>query len=86
MNKFPNGFDNWQETHFLIVETIVNSMHLSGNKAHKVHESSGTGGLFELAKELTNKFELLHKNKYWDGEYFDEIDKFLNKELYENTK
>lgn len=79
--EFPNGFTNWIETYYLVVETITDSLHLSGNKAYVIQESNGLGGLWDLAKELTDKFELQYKGKEWDGDYFDTIDEFLDKEL-----
>jgi hypothetical protein len=43
--------------------------------------SLGTGGLYELAESLTDKFEGMHKGRSWDGEFFDEIVRFLDAEL-----
>ena len=47
----------------------------------KVLEAQGRGGLYELAKELTDKFENKYKGKEWDGEFFDTINEFLEEEL-----
>ncbi len=44
----------------------------------------GHGGLYELAEFLTDKFELLNKGKTWDGNWFDEIESFLNAELHDS--
>lgn len=38
-------------------------------------------GLNELAKELTDKFENIHQDREWDGDFFDEIEEFLEIEL-----
>jgi hypothetical protein len=41
----------------------------------------GTGGLYELAEELTDKFEIQNAGVEWDGEYFDAIELFIKTEL-----
>lgn len=82
MKQFPNGFNNWQETHFNIVSYIAITCETVGTMANSINNKQGTGGLYDLALNLTNEFEKLHKGKQWDGEYFDEIENFL--ELKEN--
>lgn len=80
-NSLPEeiDFDSWQETHFEVVKNITqNSLNLT---IEKVMSEKGTGGLYELAKDLTNEFEELYKNKNWDGEFFDTLELFLNKKL-----
>lgn len=80
---FPNGFDSWQETHFEVVKGIANSEDTPGSTAHQVIEFIGTGGLYDLAKELTNKFENTYVDIDWgvDLIYQDVMEKFLDKEL-----
>lgn len=80
--EFPNGFTSWTETHHEVVRAIA----LADNGCTSVVVSSvagmkGTGGLYELAEELTDKFEELHKDTEWDGEFFDVVEEFLIKEL-----
>jgi hypothetical protein len=83
-NRFPNGFANWKETYFEIVAAITLDME-SGRATDGVcaerAASQGRGGLWELAEELTKKFEVLHKGRIWDGEYYDALDSFLTEEL-----
>jgi hypothetical protein len=79
--QFPNGFDSWQETHFEIVKAIANTPEDAGNKVTNTECMKGRGGLYELAEELTSKFEKLHKGKQWDGEFFDAIEEFLEQEF-----
>jgi len=87
LEKFPNGFASWYETHHEVVSAITQSILLEEkepefkSKATTVSEEQGTGGLYELAEELTDKFEKLHEGREWDGEFFDEIEDFLQKEL-----
>jgi hypothetical protein len=43
------------------------------------YEAQGHGGLYELAEELTDKFEAENEGVEWgmDKEYFEEIQNFL---------
>ncbi len=74
-------FEFYLETYYEIVAGIEQSLHLSGSKPNIILEEKGTGGLWELAKELTDEFQELHKDTVWNGEFFDEIEKFLKKKL-----
>lgn len=89
-----NGFESWHETHFEIVTAITERLSgLQDNVDKCVVQATqyqqGRGGLFELAKDLTDEFEKKFHGWCWgvdekDGElleYFDEIDKFLNGKL-----
>ncbi len=82
--KFPNGFDSWSDTHFEIVQAIaieINNEQPKG-KTEEVHDEGGHGALYDLAKELTYKFEKKHCGRAWDGDFFDEIEVFIEAELY----
>ena len=84
---FPNGFTNWVETHHEIVQEI--SMRLSTDKTHvradspskivREYRDGGTGRMYEIAEDLTDKFEKKNKGREWDGEFFDEIEGFMKK-------
>lgn len=79
----PNGFESWHETHFEIVTAIQEALKKgTTNKVTEKVEEQGTGGLYEMAAQLTHNFEALHKGREWDGEFYDEIDKFVEEELY----
>ena len=82
---FPNGFESWYKTFYTIVFDMCwidfNLRKEEYPLFEKTHAEGGTGGLWQLTKELTDKFELLHKGREWDGEFFDEIEKFLIIEL-----
>lgn len=42
------------------------------------HNEQGTGGIYELAEELTDEFENMFKDEPWeDKDYLEEIDFFL---------
>jgi hypothetical protein len=82
MRVFPNGFESWQETHFEVVSEIAKRDYLcTSTIIENIRESQGIGGLYELAEELTDRFEVLNKDREWDGEFFYEIEQYLNKEL-----
>ena len=51
--KFPNGFEEWHETHFVVTQYITETTDIPNTMAAKAMETSGTGGLYELAEELT---------------------------------
>lgn len=75
--NFPNGFQSWQETHFEVVSFFYNPDNTNSPLIHKIYEEYGTGGMYELAEDLTDEFEEFNKDKNWDGEFFDEIHSFL---------
>ena len=86
-NQFPNGFASWMETHHEIVGAIAidqNNVNIHIPKSPIVadrYESEGTEGIYKLAEELTNKFELLHKGEIL-ADYFETIESFIQTELY----
>lgn len=81
---FPNGFDSWHETHFEIV-TEINLQIIENRECKRISEINdefGRGGLFDLAKELTDKFEETYVDCDWNnGDWFEAIQDFLKKEL-----
>ncbi|MEN9512512.1 MAG: Cellulophaga phage phi4:1 [Bacteroidota bacterium] len=87
MKEFPNGFTSWQETHYEVVAAITNELaddHYSefrDDLVHKILRENGHGGLYELAEDLTDEFELLNKGREWDGEFFEEIERFLDEKF-----
>lgn len=85
---FPNGFPSWYETFYEVVDNISLAFdqitfEWDSKRLQHIQDTQGRIGLVELAKELTDKFELKNKDRSWDGEFFKEIDEFLEKELYE---
>lgn len=49
----------------------------STTQIKNVIESKGTGGLYELAESWTDEFEKQNEGREWDGEFFDEVNSFL---------
>jgi hypothetical protein len=80
---FPNGLTSWIQTHHEIVVMITLVLHKDdrNNPLVSEYEARGTGGMYELAEDLTNKFEELHKDREWDGEFFEEIEFFFDQEI-----
>jgi hypothetical protein len=78
---FPNGFDSWYETHHHIVAHLESTRHYSGSAANRADSENGLGGVWELAKRLTDRFEGTYKGIEWGGdnkpEYFDTLEDFL---------
>ena len=79
--QFPNGFENWQETHFEIIHSILRLWEKKHPFFLEVMKKNGRGGFYTLAKQWTLEFENINKNKEWDGEWFDEIEIFINQKI-----
>lgn len=83
MKHFPNGFTSWQETHYEMVQAITME-HIKDEPQGVVkerHDAQGHGGLYELAEELTSKFERENEVVYWDGDFFEAIEQFVEQNL-----
>lgn len=83
-DQFPENLDPWIETYYEVVKAIEREMRedeLSGVVGLRYAEF-GYGGLYDLAKDLTNEFQSMNKGRAWDGDFFDEIDRFLAEKLY----
>jgi hypothetical protein len=69
---------SWKETHYEMVQAIV--LNPDAEIVKTTEEEMGYGGMYELAEDLTNEFEELHKGKVWgenNDSYFDEIESFI---------
>jgi hypothetical protein len=71
------------ETHYQVVAAIEREVDkdIENSVVWKRLETNGTGGLWMLAKELTDEFEQLHTGREWDGEWLDTLEEFLNGKL-----
>jgi hypothetical protein len=84
---FPNGFESWHKTHFEVVEVLCYMRDLEAieqpkNFAEYV-DRSATANLYQLALELTNKYEALSKIQKTDRTLFDAIEEFVWAEVQE---
>lgn len=82
VERFPNGFESWHETHFEVVQFITSledGISSRGDRVDDVRETRGIGGVYELARDWTDEFEEKYKHCLWDEEegYFDTIEEFL---------
>lgn len=88
MKEFPNGFASWQETHYEVVAAITTEL-MADYEYNEFRDDliritlreKGHGGLYELANDLTDEFELKNQGREWDGEFFDEIERFLDEKF-----
>lgn len=83
MKTFPNGFRSWAETHHEIV-SIIELIRLNENGPEKITEiqkRDGSAGFYDLCIELTDVFEDMNKGRHWDGEFYEEIEQFIEKYL-----
>lgn len=82
---FPNGFESWQKTHFEVVEVLCYMRDLELDKKPKnfadLIDQSATNELYNLALELTNKYEEQTVGKKRERSLFDEIEEFVWKEV-----
>ena len=82
--EFPNGFLSWMETHHEVVSFLTLNYERDqthNGKVSRILEEQGTGGLYEFAEDLTDKFENENKDRFWDGDFFEEIESFLMKQV-----
>lgn len=78
---FVNGFDSWQETHYEIVSMMTLGYERGDPVIDEYMSVKGIGGMYELAEELTTKFEMEHKGRVWDGDFFEELEYFMYREI-----
>lgn len=82
---FPNGFTSWQETHYEVVSFLTLSLDREDDPFYEVLgriiEEKGTLHFYELAEEFTDRFEADNVDRNWDGEFFEELESFMIKEL-----
>ena len=78
---FPNGFESWQKTHFEVVEVLCFMRDLEEEKQPKsfseLIDRTASEGMYNLALQLTNKYEEHTKGKKREQSLFDEIESFV---------
>lgn len=79
--KFVNGFQSWMETYTEVAMNVCEKLKDSNSSVWRTIYNTGRGGVYTLCEDLTDEFEELNEEREWDGEFFDEIDKFLTKKL-----
>ncbi len=83
MKTFPNGFRSWAETHHEIVSiiTLFRMEAVMPEKLQAIQDRDGSAGFYDLCIELTDVFEDMNKGRQWDGEFWEEIEQFVEKYL-----
>jgi hypothetical protein len=80
--------ESYLETHYEIVQELTRILDREEDeqplKFIKTHQEYGHGGLYMLAKELTDKFEVLHSETVWgyDLGWLETLEEFIEEELY----
>ena len=75
--QFVNGFDSWIESYNEISNIIRNLIEKENPIISEMYSKTGYGLIYELSKDLTHEFELLNKDRDWDGDWYDEIEAFI---------
>jgi hypothetical protein len=82
---FPNGFESWQRTHFEVVEVLCFMRDLEEDKKPKSFaefiDRSASEEMYNLALDLTNKYEEQTRGKKRERNLFDEIEDFVWSEV-----
>ncbi len=78
--------ESYLEVHYEIVQAITIEWikDKPQGRVLQAQEENGHGGLYMLAKELTDKFQEKYENVIWgvELEYFDTIEEFIQTELF----
>lgn len=77
----PYDKTDYLEAYFEFSAEIMRLADQGGNKISDLYQEQGRGSMWELAEELTNSFMEQNKDREWDGEFFDEVDSFIDKYL-----
>lgn len=80
LHKQPEpSLSNILETHYEVVAAIERIRQQDEDTWPDFFKFvDGTGGFWELAKDITLAFEKKNADRQWDGEFFDEIEAFIN--------
>ena len=79
VTEYKDELSDYLETYHEITRCIweaIDSDFL--NEIKLVYDQNGTGAMYELAKAFTDEFQRIHHARQWDGDFFDEIETFMN--------
>jgi hypothetical protein len=82
----PDDLTAYLETHFEISAYLMETIERPGNISHDTHKEKGRGGLYELAQQLADRFTKETAGTNWNGDFFDEMDKFIIQAEAEHRK
>lgn len=79
----------WLETHFEVVDAIATATMDETWEYTMCAELGDSEGynrtmLYDLSIQWTDEFEKLHEGREWDGEWMEEVWKFMENKLYGN--
>lgn len=85
--QFPNGLESYLETYYEVVSKIENDLNFGvENLSWKTDKDFGRKGVYDLAQDLTLKFEQQYAPTWFEVyDFYETIDKFLEEELYEKA-
>lgn len=71
--------EEYLKTHYEVVKNLEYGLNgtYSNAKLISYYEKHGIGGIWELAKSITDDFQFIHRNREWDGEWLDELEKYV---------
>lgn len=82
---FPNGFRSWMETHHEFVSLIsyvldkwnANNEENKVSQTLKLYSEGGCTEMYDYAEKLTDDFEAENKGRQWDGDFFDDVERYF---------
>lgn len=83
----PSQLNSLLEVHYEIVDRIslelVESFMVSNPSSpiDRIYTAGGRKALYEIAKELTLKFQKKYKDHTFDGDFLDLVDAFFKEEI-----
>ena len=83
-NQENNNLAEYLEIHFDVTSVIISEENNgTSDRIIGICETTGKGGLYELSKDLTDKFISLYKDEVWGLEldYSETLEEFLINEL-----
>lgn len=87
---FPTDFDSWQQTHFEIVENLIDQYRLKREEQPNFFRSLfarfGKAICYAIAKDWTEEFEKMNKNKQWKDDFEEEVRKFVQQKIKEEEQ
>lgn len=76
--------EEYLETYYEVVSIIEeknSNAFGSSDTLMELYNTHGRGALWELAKSITDDFQSLNKNREWDGEFLEEIQRYTLKRI-----
>ena len=77
LSKFVNGFDSWIETYSEVSRIIRELIEQEHPVILPQYEQTGYGLIYLLSEQITDEFETMYKDKFWDGDWFDTLEEHV---------